>query len=75
MQLKDVAPSYGVAFVVALSVFFLKYLPMSFWVVLPLQVVIGTIVFFFLCENIKLQEYGEVKRIAIQYMYKVMMRK
>ena len=71
MQLKDVAPSYGVAAVVALSVFFLKYLPLSFWVVLPLQVVVGVGVFFLVCETMKLPEYLEVKGIAIDFIKKL----
>jgi O-antigen/teichoic acid export membrane protein len=45
-QLKDVAPSYGVALVIALAVYFLKYLPFNHWVILPLQIVVGVIVFF-----------------------------
>lgn len=68
MQLKDVAPSYGVAFVVALSVYFLKYLPLSYWIVLPLQIVVGAGVFFAICETRKLPEYLEVKGIAKEYI-------
>ena len=75
MQLKDIAPSYGVAAVVALSVFFLKYLPLSFWVVLPLQVVVGVGVFFLVCETMKLPEYLEVKGIAIDIIKKLKTRK
>ena len=64
MQLKDVAPSYGVGFAMALSVYFLKYLPLSNWVILPLQVVVGIGVFFLICESSKLPEYLEVKEIV-----------
>ena len=72
MQLKDVAPSYGVALVVAASVFFLKYLPLSYWIIFPIQVVIGTVVFFLLCETIKLPEYLEVKGIVVEMLGKIM---
>ena len=68
MQLKDVAPSYRVAFIVALSVYFFKYLPLSYWFVLPLQIVVGTGVFFAVCETRKLPEYLEVKGIAKEYI-------
>lgn len=74
MQLKDVAPSYGVGIIIALSVYFLKYLPVSFWLVLPLQIVIGSVVFLLLCENIKLKEYEEVKGIFIPYLKKILKR-
>lgn len=59
MQIKDVAPSYGVAFMVALSVFFLKYLPISNWIILPLQIIIGIALFFMLSR--KMDEFREIK--------------
>ena len=71
MQLKDVAPSYGVASVVALSVYFFKYLPISNWIILPIQIVFGTGVFFTVCESMKLPEYLEVKGIALNYIKKI----
>ena len=71
MQLKDVAPSYGIAFIVAISVFFLKYLNMSYWIILPLQIVIGSLVFFTMCEKTNLPEYLEVKEIAMTCLNKI----
>ena len=70
MQIKDIAPSYGVAFAVALSVWFLKYLPISNWIILPLQLVVGTAVFFVICSVLKLEEYEEVKRIIMSLVHK-----
>lgn len=57
MQLKDVAPSYGVAIIISLSVFFLKYIPLSYWFILPMQLIVGTAVFFILCNMLSLKEY------------------
>lgn len=71
MQLKDIAPSYGVAFLVALSVYFFKYLPISNWIILPIQIVIGIAVFFAVCEKIKQEEYVEVKDMVKQYFSKL----
>lgn len=70
MQLKDVAPSYGVGSAVALSVYFLKFLPLSYWIVLPIQIVIAFGVFLSLCERIKLPEYLEVKTIFLETINK-----
>lgn len=70
-QLKDIAPSYGVALVIALAVYFLKYLPLSHWVILPMQIIVGIIVFFAVCERIKLSEYIEIKNIAISAINKI----
>ena len=70
-QLKDVTPSYGVAFAIALAVYFLKYLPLSHWIILPIQIVTGILVFFAICETTKLNEYIEIKNIAISAINKI----
>jgi len=69
-QLGDILPSYIVAFVVALSVYFFKYLALSNWVILPIQIMVGVMVFFIVCEKWKLPEYVEIKGIAIEYKNK-----
>ena len=70
-QLCDVAPSYGVAFIIALSVFFLKYLPISFWLILPIQITVGIFVGLLLCEHLQLVEYREIKSITYSYYTKL----
>lgn len=64
-QLKDVAPSYGIAMLIAVSVYFFKYLPFNYWIILFVQIIVGVVVFFVSCELIKLPEYIEVKGIAV----------
>lgn len=64
MQIKDIAPSYCVATLIFASVWFLKYLPVSNWIILPLQIVVGTIVFFLIVRTTKMREYDEVKEMA-----------
>lgn len=66
MQLKDIAPSYGIAIIVAVSVYFFKYLPLSNLVILLIQLVIGVIVFFVICKKTHSEEYIELKRIFLQ---------
>lgn len=75
MQIKDVAPSYGVAFTIALSVYFLKYLPLSYWIILPIQLIVGIVVFFLVCNITKLEEYNEVKGIVMPMINKIIRRK
>ena len=72
MQLKDVAPSYGIALVVALSVYFFRYLPLSYFIILPIQIVVGLSVFFVICETIEMSEYVELKSIAIDAIHKIL---
>lgn len=70
MQLKDVAPSYGIAGLMAISVYFLKFLPISFWIILPLQVIVGTSVLLAVCTISKQQEYYEIKSIVVSFITK-----
>ena len=70
-QLRDIAPSYGIALLLALSVYFLKYLPISNWVILPLQIVVGFLFLIFVCEYTNLSEYKEIKDIIKPFLSKV----
>lgn len=70
-QLKDVAPSYGIALLVALSVYFFKYLSISYFIILPIQIAVGVVVFFIANELVKTEEYLEVKSIAIRLICKI----
>ena len=71
MQIKDIAPSYGLATLVALSVSFLKYLPISYWIILPLQIILGCAVILCVCQMTKLEEYMELKKMVEPYFKKV----
>ena len=70
MQVKDVAPYYGIAALVALSVFFFKYLPLSYWIIFPIQFIIGCITFITLCKMVKIKEYEELAVIGKSYLMK-----
>lgn len=71
MQLKDITPSYGLAFLIALSVYFFKYLPLSYWVILPIQLLVGVCVFFLICKLTKMQEYEDVKNMVVPALKKI----
>lgn len=64
-QLRDVSPSYGIAFAIALSVYFLKFLPFGYWVILPLQIFVGAVVGVVSCEICKLPEYMACKKMVV----------
>ena len=70
MQLKDVSNSYGIAFIVAIGVYFLKYLPISYWLILPIQILLGCGLFILICEITGLNEYKETKSIIINILLK-----
>ncbi len=71
MQLKDILPSYCIGVVVALAVYFLKYLPISYWLILPIQLVVGLVVIVSICEFLKLDEYLEIKSITVKAFQKL----
>lgn len=70
MQVKDIAPGFGVASLVAIAVYFLKNLPLSNWLILPLQIIVGVGIFLSVCESVKLQEYSEVKEIVKGFIHR-----
>lgn len=60
MQIKDVAPSFALSMAMAVVVYLLTYLPISNWLILPIQIAVGVIVFILLCKVTKIAEYKEV---------------
>lgn len=62
-QLRDIAPSFGIAFAIALSVYFLKYLPISNWLILPIQIVVGAVILLSICESTNYAEYDDIKKM------------
>lgn len=67
-QICDIAPSYGAATLIALSVWFLKYLPITPWLILPLQIIVGIVVFFLITH--KMEGYKEVKSMVMPMVRK-----
>ena len=71
IQLKDIGPSYGVATVIAIFVWFIKYLPLSYWIILPLQILVGVVVLIVICIGLKMDEFEEVKKMVLPMVYKI----
>lgn len=59
-QIRDIAPSYGVAFVIALVEFPIKYIIPTCYVALGVQVFVGIIVFFTICITTKNEQFNEL---------------
>ena len=70
-QIKDVFPSFCVAILMALPVYALSFLPISPFVILPVQIVIGGALAILLCNLFKLPEYYETRDIAFHYINKL----
>lgn len=69
-QLKDILPFYGIGLLVAVSVYFFRFLPLSNFIILAIQITTGSFVFLGLCTAFKIDEYQDVKTILHQYMSK-----
>ena len=44
---------------------FFKYLPISNFIILPIQIIVGLALGFILCETMQQEEYVEIKSIVI----------
>lgn len=71
MQIRDIAPSFAISMTMAIVVYILKYLPISNWIILPIQIVVGIFVFFILCKITKVEEYKEVLNLMKPVLNKI----
>lgn len=74
-QVKDILPSFCVAIAMAVPVYAMSFIPMSPYIMLPLQIVAGAIITISICEATKLPEYIEIKGIAMPIINKIIKRK
>ena len=75
MQLKDVTPSLLISLFMAVPVYLLTYLPLSYYLILPIQIVVGFFITYLLCEWRKMEEYLLLKGLVIDYAGKIIHRK
>ena len=70
-QVKDILPSFGIAAIMAIITYLVSLLPLSPFVLLPLQIIVGAVITIVLCEIIKPDEYKELKSIALSAKQKL----
>lgn len=70
-QIKDIIPSLYIAIIMALFTYFVSYLPLSPFMLLPLQIIVGATIAITLCEYLKRPEYLEIKSIALSIQQKI----
>ena len=69
-QVKDILPTFLVSFTTAAAMWSLTLLPLSNWLLLPLQCLLGIILAVFIYERLNLPEYVEVKQLAFSLFRK-----
>lgn len=72
MQIKDVSPSIIISLIMAVPVYLLTYLPISYFIILPVQIIVGALVAIVLCEWLKRDEYLQIKDLLKGYLEKLM---
>lgn len=69
-QLVDILPDYFIALIVSVPLYFLKYLPISNYVILIIQLLLALFLCITICEISRLEEYREIKNIIIDVIRK-----
>jgi len=70
MQLRDIAPAFVMSMTMAVLVYLLKFLPISNWIILPIQIAVGIVVFYVLNIIFKLPEFDELKVIITNFKHR-----
>lgn len=70
-QIKDVSPTFVVSAVVAGVMLSITWLPLSYYVQLPLQLLVGLVLAVIIYEKIGLAEYCEVRSLAVSVVHKI----
>ena len=70
-QIKDVLPTFLVSLIVAGIMWGLSFLPLSYYIILPLQLIVGLVLAYLIYERIKLPEYMEIRGMALSIFRKI----
>lgn len=70
-QIRDVLPTFLVSFMVAGCMWGLSFLPLSNYIILPLQLVVGLALAYFIYERIRLPEYLEIRSMVLSIFRKI----
>ena len=70
-QIKDVMPSFIVGLLSGGVMFAIGLIPGNPFAILPIQLIVGSWVAICLCKLMKVSEYDELKKIALDYLVKI----
>jgi O-antigen/teichoic acid export membrane protein len=65
-QIADILPSLGISLSMAIPVYLMSFISLSPYLLLPLQLVVGSLITIILCERAQLSEYNEFKEIVLK---------
>jgi O-antigen/teichoic acid export membrane protein len=64
-QIKDLLPSFSLSLGMAVIVYIIGFLPLTPYALLPIQIICGAAIVFAVCEWRQLDEYMQIKQIAL----------
>ena len=70
-QVKDIAPSFLLASAASIIAYAVSLLPLSNYIIFPLQLIVGLIVLLVLSELFRREEYVELKKILFSTINKL----
>lgn len=70
-QIRDIYPSFCSALIMAVIVYAISFISLSPFILLPLQLLIGFLIIWRICEWKKLDEYKEIKQILLSIIEKI----
>lgn len=70
-QIKDILPSFGIAMLMGVIVFGMSFIPVSPFILFPLQVAVGLAIAIALAKKLELQEYIEIEKVAKRLLSKI----
>lgn len=69
-QIVDILPSFMIAFTMAATVYAMSFIPVSSFVLFPVQIIVGAVTVIALCKITKLPEYQELENIVLGFIRK-----
>ncbi|MDO5664498.1 MAG: lipopolysaccharide biosynthesis protein [Bacteroidia bacterium] len=70
-QIKDILPAFAIAFLTAIVIWPLSLLTWNNWIILFLQIAMGTIIIILLYEKSNINEYKELKQAVMPFIQKI----
>lgn len=74
-QIKDILPSIGLSLIMAIPVYSMSYIPISHFILFPLQIIVGATMVLAIGEKFHWEEYLEVKNIVLPSLNRIIKRK
>ena len=70
-QINDILPSLGIAVIMSVITYSVSLLPLSPFILLPIQIATGAAITIALCEHFKQPEYLEIRSMTLSVLHKL----